>query len=97
LCEHAPLGAQLHLRGVPGAAVPLEHAAPVRADQIGWEGDGLRCFQAGDVAELAPECPVGELLDQPHRGGRVHAGPGQHPAQVLDQVRAGERAALGLR
>ena len=56
----------------------------------------LRCLQAGHRLELRPQRPVSDFLEQ--RGGRrwVHAGAGQHPAQVLDHIRAGPGALLLL-
>ena len=41
--------------------------------------------------------PVGQVLQQRGGRGRVHAGAGQDPAQVLDHVRAGPGALLLLR
>ena len=41
--------------------------------------------------------PVGEVFEQRGGCGRVHAGAGQDPAQVLDHIRAGPGALFLLR
>jgi hypothetical protein len=50
------------------------------------------CLQAHDRLEVRAQRPVGEVLQQPGGRGRVHAGSGQHAAQVLDHIRAGPGA-----
>ena len=91
-CEHALFHGQLRVRGEPHAAVPLVDAAPVRAPQTGRHLDRLRRLQASHRLELRGQRPVREILEPRGGHGRVHAGPRQHPAQVLDQVRAGPGA-----
>ena len=88
LRDEALFHGQLRAGGVPHAAVPLVDAAPVGAQQAARDLDRLRRLQAGDRLELANERAVGEVLEQHGGRGRVHAGPGQHAAQVLDQVGA---------
>jgi hypothetical protein len=90
--EHALFEGQLHVRGVPHAAVPLVDAAPVGAQQAARDFDGLGGFQAGHRLELRAQRAVGEVFEQRGGRGRVHAGAGQDPAQVLDQVGAGPGA-----
>ena len=96
LGDHAFLQGQLRVRGVPHAAVPLVDAAPVGAQQagrdLGWRG----CFQAGDWLELRSQRAVGEVFEQRGGRGRVHAGAGQHPAQVLDHIGARPRGLVLL-
>ena len=94
--EHALFHGQLRVRGEPHAAVPLVDAAPVRAQQAGRHLGRFRRLQAGHRLELRPQRPVREVFQQRGGRGRVHAGPGQDPAQVLDQVRAGPGALLLL-
>ena len=89
---HARFHGQLRAGGVPGAAVPLVDAAPVRAPHAGRHLGRLGCLQAGDRLELRGQRPVGQVLQQRGGRGRVHPGPGQDPAQVLDHVRAGPGA-----
>ncbi len=92
LRDHALFHHQLRARGVPDAAVPLVDAAPVRAQQAARDVGRFGCLQASHRFELRGQRPVGEVLQQ--RGGRsgVHAGAGQDPAQVLDDVGAGPGA-----
>ena len=90
--EHALFEGQLRVRGVPRAAVPLVDAAPVGAQQAARDFDGLGCFQAGHRLELRAQRAAGEVFEQRGGRGRVHAGSGQDPAQVLDQVGAGPGA-----
>ena len=102
LAQHAGLGdlVAAHVRpvgecgvnaDVPGTTVPLVDAAPVRAPQAGWHLRWLGRLQAGHRLELRGQRPVGQLLQQPGGRRRVHPGTGQHPAQVLDHIRAGPR------
>ena len=95
--EHALFQGQLRVGGEPHAAVPLVDAAPVRAQQAARDLGRLRRLQAGHRLELRPQRPVSDFLQQRGGRGRVHAGPGQHPAQVLDHIRAGPGALLLLR
>ena len=97
LRDHAFFHGQLRARGIPGAAVPLVDAAPVRAQQAGRHLRRLGCFQAGDRFEVRGQRPVGQVLQQRGGRGRIPAGAGQDAAQVLDQVRAGPRALFLLR
>ena len=97
LRDHALFHGQLRARGIPGAAVPLVDAAPVRAQQAGRHLRRLGRFQAGDRFELRGQRPVGQVLQQRGGRGRIPAGAGQDAAQVLDQVRAGPRALFLLR
>ena len=97
LREHAFVHGQLRAGGVPGAAVPLVDAAPVRAQQAARHLGRLGCLQAGDRLELRAQRPVGQVLQQRGGRGRVHPGAGQDPAQVLDHIRAGPRALVLLR
>ena len=84
------------MRGVPRAAVPLVDAAPVGAQQAARDLGGLGGFQAGDRLELRAQRAVGEVFEQRGGRGRVPAGAGQDPAQVLDQVGAGPGALVLL-
>ena len=93
---HARFHGQVRAGGVPGAAVPLVDAAPVRAQHAGRHLGRLGCLQAGDRLELRGQGPVGQVLQQRGGRGRVHPGPGQDPAQVLDHVRAGPGALVLL-
>ena len=92
LRDHALFHGQLRAGGVPHAAVPLVDAAPVGAQQAGRNLHRLGRRQADDGLELRPQRPVGESLEQGGGCGRVHAGPGQDPAQVLDHIGAGPDA-----
>ena len=92
LREHALFHDQLRARGVPDAAVPLVDAAPVGAQQAARDFGRLGCLQAGDRLELRAQRPVGQVFQQGGGRGRVQAGAGQHPAQVLDHIRAGPGA-----
>ena len=92
LREHALFHDQLRAGGVPGAAVPLVDAAPVGAQQAARDFGRLGCFQAGDRLELRAQRPVGQVFQQGGGRGRVQAGAGQDPAQVLDHIRAGPGA-----
>ena len=92
LREHALFHDQLRARGVPDAAVPLVDAAPVGAQQAARDFGRLGCLQAGDRLELRAQRPVGQVLQQGGGRGRVQAGAGQDPAQVLDHIRAGPGA-----
>jgi hypothetical protein len=92
LHDHALFYGQLRAGGVPHAAVPLVDAAPVGAQQAGWNLHRLGRLQADDGLELRPQCPVGEILEQGGGCGRVQAGVGQHPAQVFDHIGAGPGA-----
>ena len=94
--EHALFEGQLRVRGVPRAAVPLVDAAPVGAQQAARDFGGLGGFQAGDRLELRAQRAAGEVFEQRGGRGRVHAGAGQDPAQVLDQVGAGPGALVLL-
>ena len=80
------------MRGVPHSPVPLVDAAPVRAQQDTRHLGRFRCFQAGHRFELRMKRPVGQVLEQGGGRGRVPAGPGKDPAEVLDQVGAGPGA-----
>ena len=95
--DHAFFHGQLRARGIPGTAVPLVDAAPIRAQQAGRHLGRFGCFQAGDRLELRGQRPVGQVLQQRGGRGRIPAGAGQDAAQVLDQVRAGPRALFLLR
>ena len=97
LREHAFFHGQLRARGVAGAAVALVDAASVGAQQAARDFGWLGCFQADDRLELRPQGAVGQVFEQ--RGGRggVHSRPGQHPAEVLDHIRAGPGALFLLR
>jgi hypothetical protein len=88
VCFHG----QLRAGGVPGAAVPPVDATPVGAEQATRNLGRLEGFQAGHRLELRGQRPVRQVLDQRGGRGRIHPGPGQHPAQVLDHVRPGPRA-----
>ena len=88
---------QLRAGGVPDAAVPLVDAAPVGAQQAARHLDCFGCFQAEDRLELGAQRPVGQVLEQRGGRGRVPAGAGQDPAQVLDHIRAGPGALVLLR
>ena len=97
LRDHAFFHAQLRARGIPGTAVPLVDAAPIRAQQASRHLGGFGRFQAGHRLEVRGQRPVSQVLQ--HRGGRgrIPAGARQDAAQVLDQVRAGPRALVLLR
>ena len=97
LRDHAFFHGQLRARGIPGAAVPLVDAAPIRAQQAGRHLRRLGCLQAGHRLELRGQRPVGQVLQQRGGRGRIPAGARQDAAQVLDQVRAGPRALVLLR
>ena len=84
-------------RGEPDAAVALVHAAPVRAQQAGGHLGQLGRLKAGHRLELRRQRPVRDLFEHGSGCGRVHAGPGQHPAQVLDHIRPGKGALFSLR
>jgi hypothetical protein len=56
------LHGQLHPRGVPRAAVTLEDAPAVRADEITWDRHRLRGFQARNVLEFGSQRTVGQLV-----------------------------------
>ena len=92
LREHALFHDQLRAGGVPDAAVPLVDAAPVGAQQAARDFGRLGCFQAGDRLELRAQRAVGEVFQEGSGRGRVQAGAGQDPAQVLDDIRAGPGA-----
>ena len=92
LRDEAFLHGQLRAGGVPHAAVPLVDAAPVGAQQAARNLDRLRRLQADHRLELRAQRAVGQVLEQGRGRGRFHAGPGQHAAQVLDQVGAGPGA-----
>ena len=92
LGEHAFFHGQLRAGGVAHAAVPLVDAAPVGAQQAARHLGRLGCLQAGDRLELAAQGAVGEAFEQRGGRGRVQAGPGQDPAQVLDHIGAGPGA-----
>ena len=74
LREEPFLHRQLHAGRVPDAAVPLVHAAPVRAHQVARHGHRFGRLQADHRLELARQRPVGQFLQQPRGGVRVHAG-----------------------
>ena len=97
LRDHALFHGQLRARGIPGTAVPLVDAAPIRAQQAGRHLGGFGRLQAGDRLELRGQRPVGQVLQQRGGRGRIPAGARQDAAQVLDQVRAGPRALFLLR
>ena len=97
LRDHALFHGQLRAGGVAGAAVAPVDAAAVGAQQAGRDLGRLGGFQAEDRLELRAQGPVGQVLQQRGGRGRVPAGAGQDPAQVLDQVRAGPGALLLLR
>ena len=97
LREHAFFHGQLRAGGVPGAAVPLVDAAAVGAQQAARDLGRLGGFQADDRLELRAQRAVGQVLEQRGGRGRVQAGAGQDPAQVLDHVRAGPGALFLLR
>jgi hypothetical protein len=69
--------------------VPPVDAAAVGAAQAGRHLGGLGRLQAQDRLELRAQRAVGEIFQQRGGRGRVPAGPRQHPAQVLDHIRAG--------
>ena len=94
---HAFFHDQLRARRVPGAAMPLVDAAPIGAQQAARNLRQLGRLQADDRLELRPQCPVGQVFQQRRGRGRVQAGAGQDPAQVLDHIRAGPRALVLLR
>ena len=97
LRDHALFHAQLRARGIPGAAVPLVDAAPIRAQQASRHLRRLGCLQAGHRLEVRGQRPVGQVLQQRGGRGRIPAGARQDAAQVLDQIRAGPRALVLLR
>ena len=97
LRDHVLLHHQLRARGIPGTAVPLVDAAPIRAQQASRHLRRLGRFQAGHRLEVRGQRPVGQVLQQRGGRGRIPAGAGQDPAQVLDQVRARPRALVLLR
>ncbi len=97
LREHAFFHDQLRAGGVPDAAVPLIDAAAVGAQQAARDFGRLGCFQASDRFELRAQRAVGEVFEKRRGCGRIHSGPRQDPAQVLDDVRPGPGALLLLR
>ena len=97
LCKHALFHRQLRAGGVPGAAMSLINAAPIGAQQAARHLHQLGRIQARHRLELRRQRPVGQVLQQGGGCGRVHAGPGQHTAQVLDHVRTGPRGLVLLR
>ena len=97
LGEHAFFHGQLRAGGITHAAVPLVDTAAIRAQQTGWHRGRLGCLQAQDRLELAAQGTAGEGFEQHGGCGRVPAGAGQHPAQVLDHIRAGPGALFLLR
>ena len=94
--EHALFDGQLRVRGVPGAAVPLVDAAPVRAQQAARHFGRLGRLQAGHRFELRGQRTVGQVLQQGGGRGRVHPRPRQDPAQVLDHIGARPRGLILL-
>ena len=69
---------------------------PSARSRLARDLGGLGGFQAGDRLELRAQRAVGEVFEQRGGRGRVHAGAGQDPAQVLDQVGAGPGALVLL-
>ena len=97
LRDHPLFHHQLRARRVPDAAVPLIDAASISAQQTARDVGRLGCLQADHRLELRAQRPSGQVLQQGGGRGRVPAGPGQDPAQVLDHIRAGPGALFLLR
>ena len=74
LRDHALFHGQLRARRVPGTAVPLVDAAPVRAPQAGRQLGQLGCLQAGHRLKLRSQRPV---RPGPPAARRPRPGPGR--------------------
>jgi hypothetical protein len=83
--------------GVPRATVPLVDAAAIGAQQAARHLGQLRRLQADDRLELRSERTIGQVLQERGGRGRVQAGTGQDPAQVLDHISTGPGAPFLLR